>query len=170
MKSMRKFVLIAIIVINSIFFLSVALTSAADEDVNHIFTAAESLFQSMKGKNYLAIWQCLTTKTQQSIVDAIYKASKKRGAEINKSKIIADFSEGGRLAKTYWDSYLNVFDVNLVLEQSKWDIGSIKEETAEIIILYKKSANPTLLQLHKENNVWKVGLEETFGARDLLSL
>jgi hypothetical protein len=73
------------------------------------------------------------------------------------------------LAKAYWNSYLNAFDPDRVLEQSKWDIGAMKKDKAEINILYKKSAKPAVLLIYMEGNVWEVGLEETFGSRNLLS-
>jgi len=73
------------------------------------------------------------------------------------------------LAKAYWNSYLNAFDPDSVLEQSKWGMGAIKKDKAEINILYKKSAKPAVLLIYMEGNVWEVGLEETFGSRNLLS-
>ena len=73
------------------------------------------------------------------------------------------------MAKAYWNSYLNAFDPDRVLEQSKWDIGAIKKDKAELNILYKKSAKPAVLLIYMEGNVWEVGLEETFGSRNLLS-
>jgi hypothetical protein len=73
------------------------------------------------------------------------------------------------LAKAYWNSYLNAFDPDRVLEQSKWDIGAIKKDKAELNILYKKSEKPAVLLIYMEGNVWEVGLEETFGSRNLLS-
>lgn len=73
------------------------------------------------------------------------------------------------MAKAYWNSYLNAFDPDRVLEQRKWDIGAMKKDKAEINILYKKSAKPAVLLIYMEGNVWEVGLEETFGSRNLLS-
>ena len=73
------------------------------------------------------------------------------------------------MAKAYWNSYLNTFDPDRVLEQSKWDIGAMKKDKAEINILYKKSAKLSFLLIYMEGSVWKVGLEETFGSRNLLS-
>ena len=73
------------------------------------------------------------------------------------------------MAKAYWNSYLNAFDPDSVLEQSKWDIAAMKKDKAEINILYKKSAKLSVLLIYTEGNVWKVGLEETFGTRNLLS-
>ena len=45
----------------------------------------------------------------------------------------------------------------------------MKKDKAEINILYKKSAKPAVLLIYMEGNVWEVGLEETFGPRNLLS-
>ena len=73
------------------------------------------------------------------------------------------------MAKAYWNSYLNAFDPNTLLEQSKWEMGAMKKDKAEISILYKKSTKPAVLLLYMEGNVWKVGLEETFGPRNLLT-
>lgn len=73
------------------------------------------------------------------------------------------------MAKAYWNSYLNAFDPDRVLEQRKWDIGAMKKDKAELNILYKKSAKPAVLLIYMEGNVWEVGLEETFGSRNLLS-
>ena len=73
------------------------------------------------------------------------------------------------MAKAYWNSYLNAFDPDRVLEQRKWDIGAMKKDKAELNILYKKSEKPAVLLIYMEGNVWEVGLEETFGSRNLLS-
>jgi hypothetical protein len=56
----------------------------------------------------------------------------------------------------------------MVLEQSRWEMGFIKKNEAEIILMYKKSDRPTRLKMFKENDVWKVGLVETFWARGTL--
>ena len=73
------------------------------------------------------------------------------------------------MAKAYWNSYLNAFDPDSVLEQSKWGMGAIKKDKAEIHILYKESAKLAVLWFYMEGNAGKVGLEETFGPRNLLS-
>jgi hypothetical protein len=44
----------------------------------------------------------------------------------------------------------------------------VKAETAQVRIQYKKSDKPVYLQMYKEQGAWKVGLEETFGARKWL--
>jgi hypothetical protein len=165
--SMNKFkpILTAVIYL---FFVSSALAAPPDEVINSVLASAEATFKAMKEKNYPAIWKTLTEKTKGSAVDAVYKTSRKAKVEYQKEIIIADFTKGGELAKAYWDGYLGVFDPDMVLEQSKWDIGTIGKDTAEINILYRKSTKPAVLKLYRENNAWKVGLEETFGARNLL--
>jgi hypothetical protein len=149
-------------------FSSSSLAILPDEAVNAVLTSAETSFKAMKEKNYPAIWHSLTAKTKSSAVDAVYKASRKANVEIEKEKIFADFAEGGKLAKAYWDGYLAVFDPDTVLEQSKWEIGKIGKDTAEVNMLYRKSPKPAVLKLYREDSIWKVGLEETFGARNLL--
>ena len=80
-----------------------------------------------------------------------------------RQQIETDFSIGGLIAKSYWDEYLFYFDPDTVLEQSKWEMGSIGKQQAEIILQYKKAEQPARLKMFKEENQWKVGLIETFG-------
>ncbi len=122
----------------------------------------------MKGKDYPAIWKFLTIKSKSAIVKNVQKASAKVGVEYSKKQISADFGIGGPLSKAYWDSYLAEFDPDMVLEHSRWEMGIIKNKKAAIIIHYEKSEKPALLKLNKEDGIWKVGLEETFGARKIL--
>ena len=165
--SIKKFIPIAVMIVFAL-SLSCAFAKPSDEEVNVIFSSAESLFKAMKEKNYPAIWQSLTAKTKQSTIEAVYKSLQKDHVNLEKEKIGADFADGGALAKAYWNSYLNAFDPDTVLEQSKWDVGAMKKDKAEINILYKKSEKPAVLLLYMEGNVWKVGLEETFSPRNLL--
>jgi hypothetical protein len=166
MSTNRKYISVAII--TSLLFVSTALTKPSEEEVSQVLTSAEMLFQAMADRNYTVIWQSLTAKTHQKTVDSVYKASSRKGIQIEKEEILADFVNGGEIAKAYWDSYLDVFDPEMALKQSKWTINKLKKDAAEINILYKKSPNPAILQLYREDNCWKVGLEETFGARDLI--
>lgn len=133
-----------------------------------ILTATENLFQSMKARDYIAVWKCISFKTRESIVNDIRKAIKKKsGPEIQKDELRKDLSSGGAIAKEYWDSYLHVFDPDIVLQQCKWDIGKIEKDYAEVILQYKKSDKPAVLKIYREENAWRVGLEESFGARRL---
>jgi hypothetical protein len=46
-------------------------------------------------------------------------------------------------------------------------MGEINSYTAEIYVQHKKSEKPAVLKMFKEDNVWKLGLEESFGTRKL---
>jgi hypothetical protein len=50
----------------------------------------------------------------------------------------------------------------MVLEECDWKMGNIKKSEAEIVLQYKKSDKPAILKMYKENDEWKVGLEESF--------
>ncbi|MBN1381633.1 MAG: hypothetical protein JXA41_08160 [Deltaproteobacteria bacterium] len=166
-SSWRRYGLVMMLLFFLLFCPS-AFTIPLDEETSRVLKSAETLFQAMQDKNYCLIWQTLTHKTRQKIVDSVYKASTKKGLETVKDKILADFIEGGEIAKAYWNSYLHEFDPEIALRESKWTINKLEKDTAEINILYKKSPNPAVLQLYRENKAWKVGLEETFGARSLI--
>jgi hypothetical protein len=47
-------------------------------------------------------------------------------------------------------------------------MGEIEKDKAEIILQYRKSEKPAILKMFKEDNEWKVGLDESFGARKFL--
>lgn len=122
----------------------------------------------MKGKVYPAIWKFLTIKSKNAIVKSVRKASAKAGAKYSDEQISADFGIAGPLSKAYWYGYLSEFDPDMVLELSRWEMGITKNKKATIIIHYEKSKKPAILKLSKEKGIWKVGLEETFGARKML--
>ena len=141
---------------------------ASDKDVDNILFSAESLFKMMKDKNYPRIWFFLSNTSQNAIIDDTYKNmmnyAKGKGKEMTYSKeqIKDNFKTGGTAAQAYWDSYLNAFNPDMVLEQSKWEMGNISKEKAQINIMYKKSEKPAIIQMYKENGMWRVGLTETF--------
>jgi hypothetical protein len=134
-------------------------------DVLPVFEATESLFKAMKAKDYPRIWSHLTSKTQQIILDDVRKAISKTDDRTSMDSLRSDFVSGGRYAKEYWDAYLHEFDPDMVLENSKWEAGKFEKNEGEIILRYKKSEHPAILKVFKENDLWKVGLEETFGTR-----
>jgi hypothetical protein len=138
-----------------------------EEEINNVLTVAESLFKAMNTKQYPEIWRLITAKTKKSIVDSTFKELKKSGTETRREKIEIDFQNGDALSQAYWGAYLFIFDPEMVLQQSKWTIGRMERDKADIKILFKKSANPAILQLFRENNEWKVGLHETFGSRNM---
>ncbi len=140
---------------------SPSLSPAAEE----VLTAAESVFKSMKAKDYPALWQGLTLETQQEILASVRKAEKKAGREYTVEQLTQDFASGGPQAQAYWDAYLFVFNPDMVLEDSKWSMGAIEKNVAAVIVQYKKSDKPAIIILKKEGGAWKLGLDETFGAR-----
>jgi hypothetical protein len=146
-------------------FAPMAYAGPQDDEVNTVLLSAESLFKAMKQKNYTAIWQYLSAESKKSTVEMVYKSLRKSKISLDRERVGDDFAAGGELAKAYWDSYLNIFDPDTVLLQSRWEMGDIKKDRATINILYRKSNNPAILLLYREENRWKVGMEETFRPR-----
>jgi len=141
---------------------------AQDNDsINSVLDSAEKFFISLKAREYKHAWNLLSKKSQETIIKDIYKTSNEIGANTKIENIQLDFDNSGLISKNYWDAFLDTFDPNLILENSRWEIGFIKENKAEIIIKQKKSEEPARLKLFKENNKWKVGLVETFWTRKL---
>ncbi|MCX5811694.1 MAG: hypothetical protein NT178_04015 [Proteobacteria bacterium] len=99
------------------------------------------------------------------ILDDVYKAETSAGVVHLRENINNDFNIGGTLSKEYWKSFLENFNPDTVLEQSKWDTGTFEKDKGEIIIKYKKAENPAILLMFKENGMWKVGFVETFWTR-----
>ncbi len=149
--------------------ISVAVQSQSVSPVaEEALEAAESVFKFMKAKDYPAIWQGLTKETKNEIVASVRKAAKKTGQEYTLEQLVKDFASGGPQAKAYWEAYLNVFNPDMVLEDSKWSMGPIEKNVATVNIQYKKSDKPAILILKKEGGIWRLGLDETFGSRKWL--
>jgi hypothetical protein len=142
-----------------------AIGEIQDNEVIPALEATESLFKAMKERNYPRIWSLLTGKSQQIILDDVRKAIAKAATNTAIASLQTDFASGGRYAREYWEAYLKVFDPDIVLEQSKWEMGKVGKNEREIIIRYRKSDQPAILKIYKENDLWKVGLEETFRPR-----
>lgn len=163
--------ILSLILIFPVLFLLCHGVSAENNDDQRqqekILTATEIFFISMKNRNYAATWLALSAKSQATIVKDVLKENKKAGFESNKEDVLNDFMTGGKMAKAYWDNFLFVFNPDVVLQECKWEMGKIKQDEAEIILQYKKSEKPAILKIFKENNQWKLGLDESFGARRL---
>lgn len=144
-----------------------AQSSSGSGEQEQILSAAENYFVQLKNKNYAAVWSVLSSKSQSKIISDVLKESKKAGVEITEEALINDFAAGGSMAKAYWDNFLFVFNPDMVLKECKWEMGKIKSDEAEIVLLYKKSEKPAVLKLFKENDVWKLGTDESFGARGI---
>jgi hypothetical protein len=135
-------------------------------EVDPILNSAESLFVAMKVKDYPAIWAALTIKSRKTIAGEVYKFVKT--AERDGYSIEAvnnDFARGGPTAKSYWTAFLENFSPDVVLEQSRWEMGPVQRGRAEIDILFRKSVRPAKLKMFLEDGQWRVGLVETFWGR-----
>jgi hypothetical protein len=141
---------------------------AADDarDIDSVLSAADSVFQNMSRAAYPALWAGLSIQTRKSIIQNVFKALNKIGfVDYPEERIRVDFASGGELASNYWVNYVSQFDPKLILEESKWTMGQLKKDTAEIIIRHKKSDRDAILKMFREEGAWKVGLDETFPTR-----
>jgi hypothetical protein len=136
----------------------------SDSEIDKVLSSAESLFKAMKEKNYPKIWTFLSVQSKNIIIGDVGKAEEKMGRKYTKEDIGKDFATGSQLSKLYWNSYLENFNPNYVIEESTWQMGKIEKNRAEIAIRYKKSEGPAILKMFKEEGKWMVGLEETFRA------
>ena len=134
-------------------------------DPGEVLDAAESVFRNMQKRDYPALWGGLSAKTRQSIVASVQKAESKAGRDHAEAEVRTDLETGGRLSREFWDAYLVQFNPGTVLEESRWTMGEIKKDRAEIAIRYKKSEHDAILKLFREGGAWKVGLDETFSTR-----
>lgn len=141
-----------------------------EKEIDSILNSVEHVFKLMEAKDFCGIWQGITERSKKRIVDDIYKEearlSKKenRSAFYTKEMIFHDFNTCNKISKEYWHAFLTNFDPKMALEQSTWSIGKIEQNYAEVILHYRKSERPAVLQVFKENGVWKLGLVETFWA------
>lgn len=134
-----------------------------ETEKNNILYSAETTFKDIKEGKYKDLWAHLTKKSKEYIVNDIYKAIIKAGVKTYlMSDISEDFERGGPLARSFWDTYNKNFNVDIVLEHSRWDIFYIKVNDAELHITYEKSSNPVKLNMNKEQGQWKCGLAETY--------
>jgi hypothetical protein len=136
-----------------------------DIETSSVLSSAESFFQSMQNKDYARIWEYLTQNSKDTIVQDTIKAMKSNAEEYSVGHIMNDFACGEALSQAYWNAFMKNFDPNMILEQSKWEIESVKSDKAEIRILYKKANNPAILRMFKEQGRWKAGLVESFWTR-----
>jgi len=110
--------------------------------VPEILSRAESLFQVMKSRDYPAIFAVLSAKSRETIVaqtSASLAAAKM--AVPGREAVRNDFVEGGPIAREYWDAFLRNFDPDSVLEHSRWEIGSVGKDRAEIHITHHGADN-----------------------------
>ncbi|MCX8022568.1 MAG: hypothetical protein N2745_07335 [Syntrophorhabdaceae bacterium] len=147
-------------------FVPIYLFGQTQQDIENILNSAEGLFKSMKVKNYKEIWNHLSERSKKTIISDVYKElSKKERDKYTEERIREDFERCGTICNSYWNVFLMNFDPDLALEQSTWKIGSIKKDSAEVILKHKTSPKPAIIKMYRENERWRVGLTESFWAR-----
>jgi hypothetical protein len=153
-----------------------ALPASPEDDpaVPAILARAESLFQSMKARDYPAIFAALSAKSRETIVAETLTALTAAGPPLHApatapspdlKSVRDDFARGGPIARDYWDAFLRRFDPDTALEHSRWEIGSVGKDRAEILLTHHGADHPARLKMFREDGGWKVGLVETFRAR-----
>jgi hypothetical protein len=129
-----------------------------------ILARAESLFQSMKARDYPAIFAALSAKSRETIVAETSSALAKTPPP-GPDAVRSDFVAGGPIARDYWDAFLRRFDPDAALEHSRWEIASVGKDRAEIHLTHQGADHPAKLKMFREDGGWKAGLVETFWSR-----
>jgi hypothetical protein len=177
--------------VSSVAFLVLSLCqparAASPEDnpaVPAILARAESLFQSMKSRDYPAIFAALSAKSRETIVAETTSAlaaarlappgkptaadapsAPAKNPPLDPEAVRRDFVAGGPIARDYWDAFLRRFDPDAALEHSRWQIGSVGKDRAEILLTQHGADHPATLKMFREDGGWKAGLVETFWSR-----
>ena len=171
----------------ALMFHSLSASAASPEDdpaVPAILDRAESLFQSMKSSRLPGDLR----GTQREIPgddrrgDVVRISSAKqappgkvtaadtpsapaKASPPDLEAVRRDFVAGGPIAHDYWDAFLRRFDPDIALEHSRWEIGSVGKDRAEILLTHHGADHPATLKMFLEDGGWKVGLVETFWTR-----
>jgi len=167
---------LAVVVLFAVLTLNpVPAAAASPEDhpaVPEILARAESLFQSMKSRDYPAIFAALSAKSRETIVaetsSALAVGSPSvpaRNPAPGTEAVRGDFVAGGPIARDYWNAFLRRFDPDAALEHSRWEIGSVGKDRAEILLTHHGADRPATLKMFREDGGWKAGLVETFWSR-----
>jgi hypothetical protein len=139
----------------------------------------------MKVRDYPAIFAALSAKSRETIVaeteSALSAAAKQapsgmataadtppsaaKASPPGSEAVRSDFVAGGPIARDYWDAFLRRFDPDTALENSRWEIGSVEKDRAEILLTRHGADHPARLKMFREDGGWKVGLVETFWSR-----
>ena len=72
----------------------------------------------------------MSEKSHRKIIDDVYKTTKDKGIEIKKTDIARDFNSNGMIFNSYWNSFMNSFDADVVLNDRVWELGEIGRDTA----------------------------------------
>jgi hypothetical protein len=160
-KLSKKYMTVFYLFIFFLFFCA-ELYSSTDKVEDEVLTAANSFFVNLKEKKFVDVWESITVKSRDTIINDVYKEINKTETKVGKGLVTDDFNNNGELSRSYWNSFLKNFDPDTILEKSVWSIGKIKGDTATIILKNKMSENNSELKLYKENGKWHFGLVESF--------
>ena len=131
-----------------------------------LISTCESFFKGLKAKNFQQVWGLLTSKSKAKIGKEVADRIKKEsGSPVSEEEIVRDFETGGPYSRAYWEAYVQNFDPDMALKDSKWEVGQIKDTYAEVILRYKTAERPAVIRLYKEGGEWRFGLVETFWTR-----
>jgi hypothetical protein len=118
----------------------------------------------MKRRDYPAIFAALSAKSRETIVADTSSVLAKTPPP-DPGAVRGDFVAGGPIARDYWDAFLRRFDPDAALEHSRWEIGSVGKDRAEILLTHHGADHPAKLKMFREDGGWKAGLVETFWPR-----
>jgi hypothetical protein len=127
--------------------------------------AGEDFFLVLKNREYGKIWGFLSQGSKERIVKDVLKAISERGETSNGESVRKDFENLGPVSFAYWSTFVQRFNPDLVLSESRWELGKRKGDRGEILITHRDSKRPAVLKMVKENGNWKVGLTESFWAK-----
>ena len=134
--------------------------------INGAVSAAEATFRAMKARDYRGIWERLTSNSRETIADETLEALVKEGKSgKGREALVADFRDGGPVARNYWDAFLTQFNPDLALAESRWEAGETGQGRVLIRITHKTSYRAAAVQMVQEKGAWRFGLVETFWGR-----
>jgi len=117
----------------------------------------------MKDRDYAATWAVLTVKSRDTIISETEEAIRAAGGKpVPKEEIRREFETGGPLCRAYWAGFLRRFNPDAALEKSRWEMGAVEKDRAEVLITHRGSDRPAVLRMFREEGGWKAGLVETF--------
>lgn len=139
--------------------------SLDDPQVVEVFLAARTFFEEIEKGSNAALWKSITAESRKKIVDTIYKEQKKTGESSTRDQIRDNFESCGSICTAFWRAYSASFDREVTLQLSRWELGFLKKNKAEILITHPRADRPAKLKLFREDGKWKVGMMESFWGR-----
>lgn len=135
-------------------------------DTAQILAAAEGAFRAMKARDYPAIWASLSETSRKTILEETHRTIVGKGIKaVTPEDLRRQFRDGGPIARGYWNGFFRRFDPDTALDRSRWEMGAVGQDWAEVRLTYEKSKRPALLKVVREEGAWKLGLVETFWGR-----